>query len=277
MSDAPEAPDSWITVEYLGRLAILIINRPHKLGALTKDGFYLLTQRLREIDTHDEVFITILTGTGRFFSAGVDVSTSRPVEPGTDIWRDSLRETVSHTLNSTEAFYTHSKILVTALNGPVVGIAAALISFSDFIFCAPHTYLLTPFTSLGLIAEGGASVGFVRRMGVTRATEALLTSRKILADDLLACGFVNKIFEDCGEGEDEKLRERVIAHVDEILGEHLVGSSLLETKKFLLMGMKGQIDQSLVAELMGGLKRQVLGIPQREFEKIRTGEKRHKL
>ncbi|KAJ6202330.1 ClpP/crotonase-like domain-containing protein [Bipolaris maydis] len=277
MSDPPEAPDSWITVEYLGRIAILTINRPQKLGALTKDGFYLLTQRLREIDTHDEVFITILTGTGRFFSAGVDISTSNAIDPGTDIWRESLRETVSYTLNSTEAFYTHSKILVTALNGPVVGIAAALVSFSDFIFCAPHAYLLTPFTSLGLIAEGGASVGFVRRMGVSKATEALLTSRKILADDLVACGFVNKVFEDCAEGEDEKLRERVIAHVDDTLCPHLVGSSLLETKKLLMLSMKQQVDQSVVAELMGGLKRQALGIPQREFEKIRTGEKRHKL
>ena len=184
--------------------------------------------------------------------SGVDVSISRPIDPGTDIWRESLRETVAYTLNSTEAFYTHSKILVTVLNRPVVGIAAALISFSDFISCAPHAYLLTPFTSFGLIAEGGASVGFVRCMGASKATEALLMSRKILADDLVACGFVNKIFKDCGEGEDEKLSERVVAHVDDILGPHLVGSSLLKTKKFLVLSMKRQIDQSVVTELMGG-------------------------
>ncbi|EUC29707.1 hypothetical protein COCCADRAFT_39955 [Bipolaris zeicola 26-R-13] len=144
------------------------------------------------------------------------------------IWRDSLRETVAHTLNSTEAFYAHSKILVTALDGPGVGIAAALISFVDFVFCAPHTYLLTPFfTSLGLIDEGGALVGFVRRMGVSKAMGALLKSG------------------------DEKLRERVVAHVDDILEEHLVGSVLLETKKPLVLVMKRQVDLSLMAELIG--------------------------
>lgn len=64
-------------------------------------------------------------------------------------------------------------------------------------------------------------------------------------------GFVDKILEDCGEGGDEKLRERVVAHVDDILEEHLVGSILLETKKPLVLVMKRQVDLSLMAELIG--------------------------
>lgn len=207
---------------------------------------------------------------------GADVSVSRQTPPGTDLWRHGLRETVANNLNITQAFYSHSKILVTALNGPVVGIAAALISFSDFIYCVPHTYLLTPFSSLGLIAEGGASVGFVRRMGVGKANEALLTSRKVPANDLLTCGFVNKIFE-CSAQESAKFRTLVLAHVDEIMGEHLVASSLTETKALIAAPMRRNIETSMVAELFGGLQRTVAGIPQREFEKIRTGAKRHKL
>lgn len=184
---------------------------------------------------------------------------------------------MANNLNITQAFYSHSKILVTALNGPVVGIAAALISFSDFIYCVPHTYLLTPFSSLGLIAEGGASVGFVRRMGVGKANEALLTSRKVPATELLASGFANKIFDDCGKGEDAKFRSLVLRHVDDILGKHLVASSLTETKALIAAPMRRDIDSSVVAELIGGLRRTTAGIPQREFEKIRTGAKRHKL
>lgn len=165
---------------------------------------------------------------------------------------------------------------MTALNGPVVGIAAALVSFSDFIYCVPHTYLLTPFSSLGLIAEGGASVGFVRRMGAAKANEALLTSRKVLANDLLTCGFVNKIF-DCSKTEDAKFRELVLEHVNDIMGDHLNASSLIETKALITAPMKRDIDSSMVAELFGGLRRTVAGIPQKEFEKLRTGAKRHKL
>lgn len=184
---------------------------------------------------------------------------------------------MANNLNITQAFYSHSKILVAALNGPVVGIAAALISFADFIYCVPHTYLLTPFSSLGLIAEGGASVGFVRRMGVGKANEALLTSRKISASELLACGFVNNIFDGCGKGGDARFRSLVLAHVDVMLGDHLVASSLTETKALIAAPMRRDIDSSVVAELFVGLQRTTAGIPQKEFEKIRTGAKRHKL
>lgn len=185
---------------------------------------------------------------------------------------------MSSNLNLTQAFYSHSRILITALNGPVVGIAAALVAFSDFVYCVPHAYLLTPFSSLGLVAEGGASLALVKRMGISKANEALLMSRRIPADELLACGFVNKIF-DCGEGVglDERFLKGVLEHVDETLGPHLIGSSLIETKKLISMPMRKEIEAQLVAELFGGLERVKAGIPQREFEKIRLGQKRHKL
>jgi peroxisomal 3,2-trans-enoyl-CoA isomerase len=73
MASATE-PNDWIKVEYLNRIAVITINRPEKLNALPKDGFYQLSQRLREIDAHDEVSITVLIGTGRFFSACVNPS-----------------------------------------------------------------------------------------------------------------------------------------------------------------------------------------------------------
>ena len=96
------------------------------------------------------------------------MSISRDLPEGTDIGKHWLQTFVSNNLNITHAFYTHPKILVTALNGPAVGLSAALIAFSDFIYCVPSTFLLTPFSSLGLVAEGGASRAFVQRLGITR-------------------------------------------------------------------------------------------------------------
>jgi hypothetical protein len=71
---AETEPNDWIKVEYLGRTAVITLNRPEKLNALPKDGFYNLSQRLREIDTHAEVTTTVLIGKGRFFSACVSKS-----------------------------------------------------------------------------------------------------------------------------------------------------------------------------------------------------------
>ncbi|KAL2164173.1 hypothetical protein VTH06DRAFT_3387 [Thermothelomyces fergusii] len=58
-----------IKLEYRGRLAIITIDRPKKLNALDQAGYYELAQALREIATHDEVYITLLIGKGRYFSA----------------------------------------------------------------------------------------------------------------------------------------------------------------------------------------------------------------
>lgn len=64
-----EAGDSVINLEYRGRVAVLTIANEKKLNALSQPQYYDLAQKLREIATHDEVFITILVGKGRFFSA----------------------------------------------------------------------------------------------------------------------------------------------------------------------------------------------------------------
>lgn len=61
--------DKAVRVEYRGRVAIITITNEKKLGALTSDGYHALAQYMREIATHDEVVVTVLTGTGSFFSA----------------------------------------------------------------------------------------------------------------------------------------------------------------------------------------------------------------
>jgi len=207
---------------------------------------------------------------------GADVSVSRKTAPTVDILRNGLCETVSNTLFISRTFYTHPKILVTALNGPVVGIAAALVACSDFIYCLPHTYLLTPFSSLGLVAEGASSLMLARRMGVSKAKEALIMSRKISADELLACGFVNKVF-NLEVGNTEKFMEQVLQELDDRVGPHLNDSSMLHIKSLMSAHFQREVDAQNVAELFRNLERQVAGIPQKEFEKLRTGKKRHKL
>ena len=70
-----------ITVTYQDRIAIVTLNRPDKLNALNSDLYYLLGERLREVDQRDDIYITILTGTGRFFSAYVGCSPASSLLP----------------------------------------------------------------------------------------------------------------------------------------------------------------------------------------------------
>ena len=222
-------------------------------------------------------FDITLTAFADFLSSGADVSAQRSLPAdGADLRRESLRSFVANNLEVTNAFYTHPKILVTALNGPVVGLSAALIALSDFIYATPHVYLLTPFTSLGLVAEGASSMAFVQRLGISKANEALIMSKRISSEELVSTGFVNKVF-DTGKDESDKFLQLVLKEIDDRLGDHLNSDSLLKVKALIRKPERAALDAQNVAEVFGGLDRFVQGIPQEEFRKIASGEKKHKL
>ncbi|XXH04837.1 hypothetical protein Hte_011259 [Hypoxylon texense] len=268
-----------IKVTYAGRIATITIDNDKKLNALGFAGYYALSKALREIALHEEVYITVLTGKGRYFSAGADVTSTGSGggdsdEP--DVYLKWLRGFVSNNLNVTQAFYTHPKILVAALNGPAIGLSAALVAFADFVYCTPHTFLLTPFSSLGLVAEGGASHALVQRLGISKANEALIQSKRISCEDLVSTGFVNKVF-DTPKGDSDAFLELVMKEIDDTMGEHLVGDSLLGVKALIRKPNLEILDKQNMAEVFAGLNRFITGIPQQEFEKIATGKKRHKL
>ncbi len=204
------------------------------------------------------------------------MSISHSVVEGADVRRDTLKSFVANNLEITNAFYTHPKILITALNGPAIGLSAALISLSDFIYAAPHAFLLTPFTSLGLVAEGGASRAFVQRLGISKANEALIMSKRITAEELLQVGFVNKIF-DTGKDDQEGFLGEVMKEIEDRLGDHLNSDSLLKVKALIRKPEREIMDQQNLAEVFGGLDRFAAGVPQEEFRRIASGEKRHKL
>ncbi|TQW00450.1 hypothetical protein V2A60_001528 [Cordyceps javanica] len=267
--------DKVISVEYRGRVALITIDNQSKLNALTQQYYFQIAQTLREIEKHDEVFVTVIMGKGRFFSAGADVSISRatPTDPE-EAYSYWLQNFSAFNLNTTLALAEHPKVLVFGLNGPAVGLSAALVGHADFVYCTPKTFILTPFSSLGLVAEGGASRALALRLGPARAAEALIASRRIHADALERCGFVNAIFD---EPDWQSFHARVLKEVDDIMGEHLNGDSMTGIKSLLKAPERAIMESQNSKEVMAGLQRFVKGIPQEEFRKLASGEKRHKL
>lgn len=79
---------------------------------------------------------------------------------------------------------------------------------------------MTHFTSLGLVAEGGAGIAFVQRMGQGKANEGLILGKKISVGKLAQVGFVNMVFQD-----KSNFRQQVMEHLRQTFGRHLVGSS----------------------------------------------------
>jgi peroxisomal 3,2-trans-enoyl-CoA isomerase len=117
----------------------------------------------------------------------------------------------------------------------------------------------------------------VQRLGISKANEALIMSKRITAEELERVGFVNKVFTECGKGDDAKFRELVMQEVDDRLGSHLNSESLVKIKALIRRPERDLLDTQGVVEVFAGLDRFKSGVPQEEFRKIASGEKRHKL
>ena len=116
------------------------------------------------------------------------------------------------------------------------------------------------------------------RLGISKANEALIMSKRITAPELLHTGFVNKIFSiDVAKEGSDKFLQAVLAEVDDRLGDHLNAESLLKIKALIRKPELELLDRQNVEEVFGGLERFVKGVPQEEFRKVASGEKKHKL
>jgi len=241
---------------------------------------------LREIDGREDVFVRKMVFRVRSFIrgrcfmsnqhiSGTDVK-SKPTEYGIPNIRRAFLSNVAHTTTDCgHALSSHRKILVAALNGPVMGITAAFLGHFDFIYCMPNAWLSLPFTFLGIVAEGGSSASFVNRMGLAKANEVLLWGKKKGAQELLECGFVNQIFPTQSvDSFHMAVRKQLL---DELYG--LDPTALLEVKKLIRAGLKDKNDPDAVnlRESYAQAARFASGIPMEQFAKIARKEIKHKL
>jgi len=237
-----------------------------------------LGEALRDIDRRDDVVVTILQATGRWFCAGTDVKTSlrRSDSHGNSTIRQSFVDAVAKSnTDCSQALYSHSKLLVAALNGPVMGIASAFLGHFDFVYCMPNAWLSVPFTFLGIISEAGSSVSFVNRMGLAKANEVLIFGKTMTADELLNCGFVNKVFpQERPEMFHLSVRKHVLGQI-----EGLDHTAMLTVKRLIQFGIneKNSMDGTNMRESYAQAERFASGVPAVRFARIAKKEIKHKL
>ncbi|KAG2349966.1 ClpP crotonase, partial [Suillus weaverae] len=274
-------PASKISVNVSEGIATITLNEPHRLNALTPEDYGEFANSLRAIDKREDVVATVWQANGKWFCAGTDVKqtgTNRdaPNTPTQRSMRDCLiHGVVAANTDCTHAIYSHSKILVAALNGPVMGIAAAFLGNFDFIYAVPQAWLNVGFPFLGIAVEGGASVSFVNRMGIAKANEVLILNKKISASEMLECGFINKIFPSKST---EEFHSAVHQHLKKEL-DGLVPASIFAIKTLIKAGLNDKNDFHAVnlRESYAQADRFSSGIPNERFSKIAKKEIRHKL
>ena len=177
-----------LIVDENGGVRTIALNRPEVLNAWNNRQYDEVTDALLAAGYDDACRVLVLTGTGRAFSAGADLSVAaRAPGPPKHGIRGFLRTVVDF-----------PKPFVLAINGLGVGLGATLAGLADFAYMAESARLRTPFSELGLVAEAGSTVTFPALMGRQRAMWFLMSSEWMTAAECKAAGLVLDVYADDG-------------------------------------------------------------------------------
>ena len=173
-----------------GAVATIALDRPAKLNAFTTDTLHKLCDTFDRAAQDDGIRVVLLTGRGRAFSAGQDLSAVRPGE--TDLGQVLERDYRPLILR----LMACPKITVAALNGPAVGAGANIALACDIVVAAASSHLQQVFVRIGLIPDVAGTWLLPRMVGIKRALALALTGDAITADEAQAMGLVYRVFPD---------------------------------------------------------------------------------
>jgi enoyl-CoA hydratase/carnithine racemase len=187
-----------------GRVATITLNRPDKLNAWTTIMEGEVRAAIEEAERDENVRVIVLTGAGRGFCAGADMSLlSTVAEKGLDEARRA--QAVQPAYGTREAgradfgkkysyFPGVTKPVIAAINGPVVGLGLVITLYCDLRLASDSARFGTAFAQRGLIAEYGMAWMLPRLVGHANALDLLFTARMIDAAEALRMGLVNRIY-----------------------------------------------------------------------------------
>jgi 2-(1,2-epoxy-1,2-dihydrophenyl)acetyl-CoA isomerase len=181
-----------IVVERDGSVATIRLNYPDRLNALAPTLTAELLETLEEFRDDPGVRAIVLTGEGRGFSAGADLSTLQ--EPYLKGERPKLSFFLKEGYNKLIPLVVDTpKPVIAAINGVVAGAGMSLALAADFRIASEAATFSSAFVRIGLIPDAGSSYLLPRTVGMAKALEIALLSEKVDAQAALEIGLVNKV------------------------------------------------------------------------------------
>jgi 2-(1,2-epoxy-1,2-dihydrophenyl)acetyl-CoA isomerase len=198
-----------VTVERAGEAAIVRLNDPRTLNAISPRMAGGLSQALAHVEAPAQRFrSTILTGAGRGFCSGANLTTTGPddiLKQG-DLGR-ALRERYYPVLRQMRGFRVP---LLVAVNGPALGFGLSLALMGDVVLAARSAFFQLTFSRIGLVPDGGAPWLLPRIVGMARAKELVILAERIGAEKALEWGLINQVHDD------DHLMEAALAMANEL-------------------------------------------------------------
>jgi enoyl-CoA hydratase len=243
-------------------VAVLTLNRPDRLNALSIDLALELDETLRRVGTENDTWVVVLTGAGRGFCSGLDLK-DFGILPGIDgltVGRIAQRSMRAYS----QIVLTLRRIpqpVIAAVNGPAYGGGMCLTLAADLRIAAASAELNATGIVNGLTStEMAAGWLLPRLIGASRANDLLLTGRKVDAAEALQIGLVSRVVDD-GRVLDEAVAMAAdmcrfspygLAMTKDVLWASLEVSSLetaieLEDRNQLMLGFTENLQEAIRA------------------------------
>ncbi|GHD27873.1 enoyl-CoA hydratase/isomerase family protein [Halioglobus pacificus] len=178
-----------ITIEHTGHVALVTLNRPDKLNAWDTVMREEFVRVAREVNADSNVRAVVLTGAGRAFSAGADLT-----EEGGIVDGQGTEDVLNHSYKPGIMAVAHgNKPWISAVNGACAGIGTAYAMACDLMIMADDAYLYQAFGAIGLVPDGGATWQLARGLGRKRAYELMVTGEKLNGESAVALGLCNRV------------------------------------------------------------------------------------
>ncbi len=221
----------YVLYEKKEAIATITLNRPEKLNALSRDVLADLLKALEEAERDREVRVVVLTGTGKSFCAGADVTefTKSPQE---------VREFIDLGRKVFEFIENMSKPVIAAVNGYALGGGFELVLACDLIIASTNATFGSTEVNLGIVPGWGASQKLLAIVGPMKARELIMLGELFSAEEALKLGIVNKVVPP------EKLLEEAMG----------VARKLAEKSPTAVSIAKAEINKSLKSYLAPGLE-----------------------
>ena len=178
-----------ISLDIENRVATITINRPKMMNAFNEQLIWDMGDATEKVKNDSQIRVLVITGEGRGFSAGADL-TERDAS-----WSD----TKDALLRGYHAFLKNiiemPKPVIGSSNGAAAGIGAALAMACDLRIMAKDAYIMSVFSNIALVPDGGLSFLLTRAIGYARALEYAIEAKKISSADCLSMGIANKVVE----------------------------------------------------------------------------------
>ncbi len=204
-------------------VAVLSINRPDSLNGFTAEVCESLVLAIEKAQRDESIRVLVFTGEGRAFSAGADLKQGFVGDRTT---RGKLLFEYAPALT---AIAEIPKPVIAAVPGFAAGIGLSFALHSDLLIMADDSFLLSPFTTISLLPDGGANWALVKQIGYHRAYQLCIESERITAERCLELGIANKVVPA------DELRDAALAWAHE-LGKR-APLSLAATKKVMRFAM----------------------------------------